>query len=225
MTLDEEILTEARSLRSRLLELQHDAERAQADYHHAIRRLQAAGGSLREIAAELGLSHQRVHQIVGADAPDERPQRGGRRGPFGRFTPAARAVVVAAEEEARTLGHARIGTEHLLLGAATVERGGAASVLARHGVDAARLRDALVAAQPPEGGSRRRHLPFTRAAKRALEAALAESAGMRTRWVGSEHVLLGLLGTEGSGALELLAGIEADPRALRKATQALLAGE
>ena len=64
MTLDKEILNEARELRSRLVELQHDAVRAQLDYHHAIRRLHAGGGSMREIAEALDVSHQRVHQIV-----------------------------------------------------------------------------------------------------------------------------------------------------------------
>ena len=69
MTLDETTLTEARELRSRLLELQHDADRAKLDFHHAIRRLHAAGGSMREIAEALDLSHQRVHQIVEGDEP------------------------------------------------------------------------------------------------------------------------------------------------------------
>src|SRR5918997_2122521 len=149
MTLDDKILEEARSLRSRLLELQHDTERAQADYHHAIRRLQAGGGSLREIAAELGLSHQRVHQIVGADAADEFPRRRhGRGGPFLRFTRVAREVVAAAQDEARELGHGRAGTEHLLVAAARVERGGAARVLADAGLTAETLRESVAAALP-----------------------------------------------------------------------------
>jgi ribosomal protein L37AE/L43A len=64
MTLDPDLVREAEAARERLLESQHAAERARADYHHAIRRLHAAGGSLREIAEVLRLSHQRVHQIV-----------------------------------------------------------------------------------------------------------------------------------------------------------------
>ena len=222
MTLDEEILEEARSLRSRLLELQHDAERAQADYHHAIRRLQAAGGSLREIAAELGLSHQRVHQIVGADAPYDLPRgRRGRGGPFLRFTRVAREVVAAAQEEARELGHGRAGTEHLLVAAARVERGGAARVLADAGLTAETLRESVAAALPAGDPSRRRRYAFTRAAKRALEQSLAEAARLGSGSIGSEHVLLGLLATEGGGALELLTRV-ADPAGLRDATLAAL---
>jgi hypothetical protein len=62
--LDEQLLREAERSRDRLLELQHEAEQAQVAYQHAIRRLHAAGGSMREIADALGVSFQRVHQIV-----------------------------------------------------------------------------------------------------------------------------------------------------------------
>jgi hypothetical protein len=68
MSLDEVMLREARSARDRVLVLQRDTEQAQVSYQHAIRRLNAAGGSLREIADALGLSYQRVHQIVDASA-------------------------------------------------------------------------------------------------------------------------------------------------------------
>ena len=64
MTLDDEILREARESRDRALDLQYEADQAQVGYQHAIRRLNAAGASLREIADALGLSYQRVHQIV-----------------------------------------------------------------------------------------------------------------------------------------------------------------
>jgi hypothetical protein len=69
MTLDEELLARARTARERLVSLQHDAEIAQADYHYAIRVLHAGGGSMREIADALDLSHQRVHQVVDAGDP------------------------------------------------------------------------------------------------------------------------------------------------------------
>jgi hypothetical protein len=64
MGLDPQMVREAQVARVCLVKTQHAAERARADYHDAIRRLHAAGGSLREIAEALGLSHQRVHQIV-----------------------------------------------------------------------------------------------------------------------------------------------------------------
>jgi hypothetical protein len=124
MTLDENILGEARTARDRLLELQHEAERAQADFQHAVRRLHAVGGSMREIGESLSLSHQRVHQIVDAATPGSATERPG--GPFGRarrgvrdafarFTDDARQIVVNAQEEAASFGHDFVGTEHLLL--------------------------------------------------------------------------------------------------------------
>jgi ClpX C4-type zinc finger protein len=73
MGLDPELVREAEAARERLVESQHAAERAKVDYHHAIRRLHAAGGSLREIAEALRVSHQRVHQIIDEAAEPTRP--------------------------------------------------------------------------------------------------------------------------------------------------------
>jgi hypothetical protein len=64
MALDEGLLREAEQARDHVIGLQHDAEQAQVSYQHSIRRLHASGGSMREIADALGLSYQRVHQIV-----------------------------------------------------------------------------------------------------------------------------------------------------------------
>ena len=76
MGLDPELMREAEAAKEQLAVAQHAAERARADYHHAIRRLHAAGGSLREVAEALRLSHQRVHQIIDEAA---RPTRWWRR--------------------------------------------------------------------------------------------------------------------------------------------------
>ena len=64
MPVESELLDAARAAEARLIDAEHAAEIARADFHHAVRRLQLSGGSLREIAEALGLSHQRVHQIV-----------------------------------------------------------------------------------------------------------------------------------------------------------------
>ena len=70
MTLDEQVLAEAKEARQRLVDLESQTAHVRVDYHHAIKKLHAAGGSLREIADALELSHQRVHQIV--DGPGGR---------------------------------------------------------------------------------------------------------------------------------------------------------
>src|SRR5215218_1116820 len=193
MTLDESTLNEARELRSRLLELQHDADRAKLDYHHAIRRLHAAGGSMREIAEELDLSHQRVHQIVEGDEPINARigwQSGRRHRRFGlrRFTRVARHVVMRSQKEAHALGAEEIAPEHLLLGLTAVERGTAAQALAALGVELEAVRREVggEAVREPSRG----RLPFSDEAKAVLEASPGEAESRRHSWIGSEHILL-----------------------------------
>jgi hypothetical protein len=77
MNLDPDLLAKARDAETRLIDAERDAEVARADFHQAVRRLQLAGGSLREIAEALSISHQRVHQIVegaGGSRPWRRPR-------------------------------------------------------------------------------------------------------------------------------------------------------
>ena len=223
MTLDESILSEARELRSRLLELQHDADRAKLDYHHAIRRLHAAGGSMREIAEVLDLSHQRVHQIVEGDQPvGERmgwaPRGSMRRRGIGRFTRVARQVVMRSQKEAHQLGVTEIAPEHLLLGLAGLERGTAAKALAAQGVDLDRVRGEL--GEPVREPGRGR-LPFTRDTKEVLENSLVQALEKGHNWIGSEHVLLALLAA-GGRPVELLEKLGAKPEAIRESIDQIL---
>jgi Clp amino terminal domain, pathogenicity island component len=224
MTLDEALLNEARELRSRLLELQHDADRAKLDYHHAIRRLHAAGGSMREIAEELDLSHQRVHQIVEGDEPIHsrigwQHGRRGRRFGLRRFTRVARHVVMRAQKEAHALGADEIAPEHLLIGLTAVERGTAARALAAQGVDLDRIRSEVggeTVREPSRG-----RLPFTREAKDVLESSLREATSLKHNWIGSEHILLALLAA-GGRPVELLERLGAKPDAIRASIDQIL---
>lgn len=213
--LDPATLGEARDSRDRMLEAQHELERARADYSHAIRRLHAEGGSLREIAESLGVSHQRVHQIVEGDE-GRSARKGPRRGfdwPFTRFTRRARQVIVLAQEEAASLGHQRVGTEHLLLGLALADDESTAPVLSEAGLTADAIRE-RVAALEPSGSSKRRR-SFTRAAKRVLERSVREAHTLGDRYIGAEHILLGLLADERGGAVLIVRDVGADPEALR----------
>jgi hypothetical protein len=74
--MDENLLAEARNAQERLIDAERDADVARADFHRAVRRLHLHGSSLRELAAELGLSHQRVHQIVEEAGGSRRWMRG-----------------------------------------------------------------------------------------------------------------------------------------------------
>jgi Clp amino terminal domain, pathogenicity island component len=216
MTIDRDILNEARELRSRLLELQHDADRAKLDYHHSIRRLHAAGGSMREIAEVLDLSHQRVHQIVEGDEPIQarigHHGRRGRRLGLRRFTRVARHVVMRSQKEAHALGADEIAPEHLLLGLTGVERGTAGRALAAQGVDLEAVRRELGGervAEPSRG-----RLPFTTEAKDVLEASLREALTLKHNWIGSEHILLALI-EAGGRPVEVLETLGAKPEAIR----------
>jgi hypothetical protein len=220
--LDPTLLKEARGSRDKFLEAQHELERARADYNHTIRRLNAEGASLREIAESLGLSHQRVHQIV--EGGEARP-RGGPRGrrfpwpfPHERFTRRARQVVTLAQEEAESFGHPRVGTEHLLLGLLRAEDETTAPLLAEAGVTLEAARDRVRALElKPRGRGR---MPFTSAAKRSLAYTLREAHDLGDNFIGAEHVLLGLLADERSGAVTIVRDLGADPEALRAAVLA-----
>jgi hypothetical protein len=100
MPVDEALLGEAKAAETRLIEAQHATEVAQADFHRAVRRLHLAGASLREVAAALGLSHQRVHQIVEAAGGSRRWRRG--RDKDG-FVPGPCSFCGRAAEEVKTL--------------------------------------------------------------------------------------------------------------------------
>lgn len=224
MTLDDRILKEARELRGRLLELQHEADRAKLDYHHSIRRLHAAGGSMREIAEELSLSHQRVHQIVEGDEPVGHrmgwmPPRARRRQRVRRFTRVGRQVVMRSQKEAHQLGAAEIAPEHLLLGLVALERGTAGKALAAQGVELEAIRGEL--GEPVREPGRGR-LPFTREAKDVLEGALRQALDLKHTWIGSEHILLSLLAAGGQ-PVEILEKLGTTPDALRADVEQLLA--
>jgi len=135
---------------------------------------------------------------------------------FERFTDRARRVVVIAQEEARMLNHDYIGTEHILLGLIHEGQGVASEVLDTLGVslDAARGRVEEIigqGAKAPTG-----HIPFTPRAKKVLELSLKEAVGLGSGYIGTEHILLGLL-REGDGvACHVLTDLGLDLNGVRQ---------
>jgi len=143
---------------------------------------------------------------------------------FERFTERARQVIVLAQAEARALKHNYIGTEHLLLGLLREEEGLAARVLASFGVtlEAVRAEVARIVGQghEVEGGQ----IPFTPRAKKILELSLREALDLGHNYIGTEHLLLGLL-REGEGvAVRILLDVGAAPGAIRDELLLLLGG-
>jgi ATP-dependent Clp protease ATP-binding subunit ClpA len=141
---------------------------------------------------------------------------------FERFTDRARRVLVLAQEEARLLDHNFIGTEHLLLGLLAEGEGVAAQALGRVGIALvpARVRvgEILGSMAGPASGSP----PFTPRAKKVLEYSLREALQLGHHYIGTEHVLLGLL-REGEGvACQILVGLGADLGRVRQEALALM---
>jgi ATP-dependent Clp protease ATP-binding subunit ClpA len=143
---------------------------------------------------------------------------------FERFTDRARRVVVLAQEEARLLNHDYIGTEHLLLGLAHEGQGVAAIGLERLGIRLEALRsqveEIIGRGDSTPGG----HIPFTPRAKKVLELSLRESQQLGHNYIGTEHILLGLI-REGEGvAAQVLVKLGADFSRVRQQVIQLLSG-
>jgi len=143
---------------------------------------------------------------------------------FERFTERARQVVVLAQDEARALKHNYIGTEHILLGLLREEEGLAARVLESLDITVEEVRAQVARIvgsgdEPPAG-----ELPFTPRSKKVLELALSEALKLGHNYIGSEHILLGLV-REGEGvANRILADQGADSDRIRGALFTMLGG-
>jgi ATP-dependent Clp protease ATP-binding subunit ClpC len=143
---------------------------------------------------------------------------------FERFTDRARRVVVLAQEEARMLRHNYIGTEHILLGLAHEGEGVAALALESMNIslEAVRLQVEQIIGQgqaAPTG-----HIPFTPRAKKVLELSLRESLQLGANYIGTEHILLGLI-REGEGvAAQVLQKLGAELTHVRQTVIQLLSG-
>jgi ATP-dependent Clp protease ATP-binding subunit ClpC len=142
---------------------------------------------------------------------------------FERFTERARQVVVLAQDEARSLRHNFIGTEHLLLGLLREEEGIAARVLDELGVTLAAVR-AEVGKVGGGDEATTGQIPFTPSAKKTLECALREAVGMRHDYIGTEHILLGLTHVDECVALKVLAGLGVEPDHVRDRVIGMLSG-
>src|SRR5215470_14815318 len=117
---------------------------------------------------------------------------------FERFTDQARQVVVQAQEEARTLGHNYIGTEHILLGLLGEPGGLAAQALSSLEISRDAAREQIVEIVGTGAGQQSGHIPFTPRTKKVLELSLREAQRLGDDHIGTEHILLGLA-REGDG--------------------------
>ena len=131
--------------------------------------------------------------VYASGAPQPAVASGARGGRFDMFTPRSRAVLGLAHAEANRLGSTQIGTEHLLLGLLDEGNGVAAHVLMEHGVQLRELGAALVRRIQPAGEAATQVIGLSPSAKRAIELSVAEANRLHHRYLGTEHLLLGLV--------------------------------
>ena len=143
---------------------------------------------------------------------------------FERFTERARQVVVLAQDEARALKHNYIGTEHILLGLLREEEGLAARVLEQLDitVEEVRAQVARIVGQGDEVTTGQ--IPFTPRAKKVLELALREALSLGHNYIGTEHILLGLVRENEGVAARILLDFDADAEKIRNEIIRMLSG-
>src|SRR5437870_482904 len=126
---------------------------------------------------------------------------------FERFTDRARRVVVLAQEEARMLNHNYIGTEHILLGLIHEGEGVAAKALESLGISLEAVRSQVEEIIGQGQAAPTGHIPFTPRAKKVLELSLREALQLGHNYIGTEHILLGLIGDPGVGKTAIVEGL------------------
>ncbi|MDR2895909.1 MAG: AAA family ATPase, partial [Propionibacteriaceae bacterium] len=143
---------------------------------------------------------------------------------FERFTDRARRVVILAQDEARSMNHNYVGTEHVLLGLISEQEGTAAKALAQSGVTLEAARAQVLDIMGPGAAAPTGHIPFTNRAKHVLELSLREALQLNHAYIGTEHILLGLL-REGEGvASQVLIKLGVDLGQLRETVSVMLSG-
>lgn len=143
---------------------------------------------------------------------------------FERFTDRARRVVVLAQDEARSLEHNYIGTEHILLGLIREGEGVAAKALEMANISLEGVRDQVIEIIGKGENNSKDHIPFTPRAKKVLELSMREALQLGHNYIGTEHILLGLI-REGEGvANQVLTNLGADLGSIRQNVIHLLSG-
>ncbi|SCF09382.1 Clp amino terminal domain-containing protein, pathogenicity island component [Micromonospora haikouensis] len=186
---------------------------------HFVDQARRSGASWTEIGRSMGVSKQAAQKRSAAKAETAAtldPSAG-----FGRFTPRARNVVLASQEEARAAGNAEITPGHVALGLLAEPEGLAAALIAARGVPLERVREAVTATLPAQADPVPELVPFDARAKKVLELTFREALRMGHNYVGTEHILLALLEEEGGDGV--LGGLGLEKDAMESAVEGALA--
>jgi hypothetical protein len=180
---------------------------------HFVDQCRRNGHSWSEISSALGVSKQAAHKRFTFGVPT-----------FERFTDRARMVLTQSETEAHRLGHGFVGTEHILLALFEVPEGLANKVLDEVGIAKPMVDEKVAELIKRATASEEGKLPFTPRAKAVLSSAAEAALQLGHNYIGTEHILLGLLADEGSVAAKVLQGLGAGHDVVRDRTLELLAG-
>ncbi|MFY1660026.1 Clp protease N-terminal domain-containing protein [Micromonospora sp. WMMD1274] len=186
---------------------------------HFVDQARRSGASWTEIGRSMGVTKQAAQKRSAAKAETAAaldPNSG-----FGRFTPRARNVVLASQEEARAAGNAEITPGHVALGLLAEPEGLAAAAIVARGVPLERLREVVTATLPAKAGQVPDLIPYDARAKKVLELTFREALRMGHNYIGTEHILLALLEEEGDDGV--LRGLGLEKSELESAFEATLA--
>jgi hypothetical protein len=188
---------------------------------HFVDQARRSGASWTEIGRSMGVTKQAAQKRFVPKAPGEPSEPDPSQG-FNRFTPRARNVVMAAQNEARAAGNDQIRPEHLVLGLLAEPDAIGPAALVAQGISLQAVREAVTAALPPASDQVPALIPFDPRAKKALELTFRQALRMGHNYVGTEHILLALLDLEdGAG---VLADLGADRAAAEAHITAALSG-
>ncbi|MFE5618092.1 Clp protease N-terminal domain-containing protein [Streptomyces sp. NPDC056470] len=167
---------------------------------HFVDQARRSGASWTDIGKSMGVTRQAAQKRFVPKDPDAEKMDAS--AGFNRFTPRARNVVVASQNEASAAGNAEIGTAHVALGLLAEPQGIAVHWLTTQGVTAEALREAITPTLPPAAEEVPELIPYDAAAKKVLELTFREALRLGHNYVGTEHILLALLEFEdGEGPL------------------------
>ncbi len=186
---------------------------------HFVDQARRSGASWTEIGRSMGVSKQAAQKRFVPKDPGEPSDLDPGQG-FGRFTPRARNVAVAAQNEARSAGNDEIGTAHLVLGLLSEPEGLAAAAILTRGVSLEDVRQAATAVLPAAAEQLPELIPYDAQARKALELTFREALRLGHNYVGTEHILLALLELEGGAGP--LAGLGLDKAAIESSVVATL---
>jgi hypothetical protein len=179
---------------------QHLDELADHLIGHFVDRARHSGASWTDIGQSMGVTKQAAQKRFTSNAPEVLDVS-----QFARFTPRARSATVAAQGEAKALGHSEITPGHIVLGLLHEPEGLAAKAIVALGVPLETVRSSVIAELGPAAGSTpTEHIPFSGQAKKVLELTVREALRLGHNYVGTEHILLGLLAADDTPSLKNL---------------------